>query len=430
MPGTAMPGWPDLTSDQRRDVVAYIKAFSPFFEGASPERLELGSDPGGGDEAMEVGREVYVRLECDRCHGEEGRGDGSSAPTLEDWRGLPIRAADLTERWNFNGGSGVEAIHTRILTGLDGTPMPAALDAMRSGVVTEEEVWRLARYVASLGPAQRPGGDDVVLVRRREEGVPTTPGDSAWDEAPAVHFPLGGQVIERPRQFAPTVDGIRVQGFHDGSELALRLSWNDPSRSPNPAWDEWQARMANALYADGAELPTGPLPDAVAVQFPPEPGAGRRPYFLMGGGNDPVVLWRWDAVDGIGEVRARGMDQLEPLPESAVTGSAEWEAGRWTLVLRRPLQVADGPGPAFEEGVPVPVAFFAWDGSSAEAGRRAAVSSWYYLTLEEPRSNTVLVAPILAVLLTGGLGLFAVRRARSAEDRRRGGRATAAEVVG
>lgn len=430
MPGTAMPGWPELNSAQRRDVVAYLKTFSPFFEGPSPERLDLGADPGGGGDALEVGRDVYVRLECDRCHGERGRGDGSSAPTLEDWRDLPVRAADLTQRWNFNGGSSVEAIHTRILTGLDGTPMPAALDALRSDVVTEEEVWQLAHYVAALGPAERPGGDDVVLVRLREEGVPTAPGDSAWDEAPVVYFPLSGQVIEPPRNFSPTVDGVRVQAFHDGSELALRLSWNDPSRSPDPAWAEWQARMAEALYVDEAEIPAEPLPDAVAVQFPPEPGAGRRPYFLMGGGNAPVVLWRWDADEGVTEARARGMDQLEPLPEAAVGGSASWEAGEWSLVLRRPLEVAEGPGPVFREGVPVPIAFFVWDGSSAETGKRGAISSWYYLQLEEPRSNAVFLAPLLAVLLTGGLGLVAVRRARSTERRRTAGSAASAEVVG
>ena len=52
----------------------------------------------------------------------EGRGEGSSAPDLTDDLGFPIRAADLSEPWNFNGGPTVDDIYMRMRTGLDGTP--------------------------------------------------------------------------------------------------------------------------------------------------------------------------------------------------------------------------------------------------------------------------------------------------------------------
>lgn len=416
LPGTTMPGWPNLSEGQRRDLVAHLKSYSRFFEsGPPPEPLDFGSDPGGGEAALEAGRAAYITLECERCHGQAGRGDGTSAPTLEDWRGHPIRAADLTEAWLLNGGSSVEAIHTRVLTGLDGTPMPAAIDAMNSGVVSPEEVWQLAHYVASLGPGEPPRVRDVVRVGRVEPGaLPADDADDAWDAAEAFYFPLAGQVIESPRNFAPTVDGVWVQGLHDGTELALRLRWNDPSRSPDPGWDEWQGKILGTLDLDGAAPPEGRPADAFAVQLPFEvPEGNERPYFLMGSSRDPVHLWTWDSETGVGEARARGLGALEPM-SAEVAGEATWQEGRWTLVLRRQIST-DGEGLTFVEGTPIPVAFFAWDGSSGETGARGSVSTWYYVLLERPASSAVVVTPLIAVLLTAAFGLVLVRRAQSRE---------------
>lgn len=416
LPGTTMPGWPNLSPGDRRAVVDYIKSLSPFFEGPAPETVSFSRDPGGGEEALASGRRAYETLECFKCHGEAGRGDGSSAPTLEDWRGLPIRTADLTEPWNFNGGSAASEIHARILTGLDGTPMPSAIEALQAAIVSEDEVWHLAHYVRSLAPATSPPLGQVVRVRRVEGELPSGPDDEAWEATEPIWFPLAGQVIEPPRLFAPTVDGVWVEGLHDGTDLVLRLSWNDPSRSPDPAWAEWQARIAESLYADGTEIATDPLPDAVAVQFPFEIPDGReRPYFLMGDDRDPVYLWRWDSRAGVSEARAAGLGNVEPAPGSGLVGTAGFERGRWRLALRRPLvpEGAEGEALAFREGAPIPVAFYAWDGSSGETGARGAISTWYYLLLEEPRSPIVFLVPLLAVLLTGGLGLLAARRART-----------------
>lgn len=413
IPGTTMPGWPNLSSRQQRDVVAYLKTLSPFFEHETPEPLEFTSDPGGGDEALESGREAYVTLECNRCHGEAGRGDGPSAPTLEDWRELPILAADLTEPWRFNGGGSAEEIHARLVTGLDGTPMPTQQDAVEADIVSADELWHLAHYVASLGPTRAPRLREVVRVERREDPPPEDPDDPAWSDVDAYYFPLVGQVIQLPRNFAPAVRGVWVQGMHDGRELALRLVWNDRSRSPDPSWTEWQEKVAAAVHDDGVPLPTEPLPDAFAVQLPFEvPGGMERPYFLMGSDRTPVYLWHWDAQDGGSERRARGLARTESLEGGALTARAVYEAGQWRLVFRRALEAEDGPGLAFPEGTPVPVAFFAWDGSNAEDGTRAAVGSWYYLVLEEPTSRMIYVTPLVVILLTGGLGIGLVRRAQ------------------
>ena len=406
-------------------MIAYIKGFSRFFAaGPPPEPMDFGSDPGGGDEALRAGAAAYVALECEKCHGEAGRGYGTSAPTLEDWRGFPIRAADLTEAWLLNGGSSVEAIHTRVLTGLDGTPMPAAIDAMNSGVVSPDQVWYLAHYVASMGPRDMPRVRDVVRVGRVEGPLPADGSDEAWAGAGTFYFPLAGQIVEPPRNFSPTVDGIYVQGLHDGTEMALRIRWHDPSESPDPAWDEWTVKILATLDLDGADPvatdSTGALlaraPDAFAIQFPFEiPEGMERPYFLRGDARNPVYLWMWSSEGGLSEGRGRGLGNEEALGGGDLRGEATWEEGRWTLVVRRPL-ISEGEGLDFAEGVPIPVAFQAWDGSSGETGRRGSISTWYYVLLEQPASRRVVIAPLVAVLLTGAFGLVLVRRARKEEN--------------
>jgi DMSO reductase family type II enzyme heme b subunit len=414
MPGTAMPAWPNLSESERLDVIATIKGFSRFFDGADPQLPELASDPGGGADAIESGRAVFETLECWKCHGTSGRGSGQSTPTLEDWRELPIRAADLTEPWMFNGGGGAEAIYIRMMTGLDGTPMPAYSDAVASEVVSPQELWNVAHYVASLAPTLEPRIADLVTASRTDAALPTNADDEAWAEAKAFYVPLVGQVIELPRNFSPTVDGVWIRALHDGSRVAMRLEWGDPSNSPDPDWTEWQTKIVGAMTADGATLsPDAPMSDGIAVQFPAEmPDGARRPYFLMGGANDPVTLWTWDSRSGVAEASGRGLGRMEPLSGGDLAGEAAWNEGHWELVLSRSIASGADGAIGMAEGVVIPLALFAWDGSSAETPDRGSVSSWIYLYLEEPASSNVVIAPILALVLSGGFLLLLVRGAQ------------------
>lgn len=414
MPGTVMPAWPNLDESERLDVVAYIKSFSRFFDGTDPQVPDLVADPGGGADALESGRAGFEALECWKCHGESGRGSGQSTPTLEDWREFPIRAADLTEPWLFNGGGGAEAIYLRMMTGLDGTPMPAYSDAVESEVVSPEELWHVAHYVASLAPTLAPQTADLISASRVDGALPATPGDDAWSSAKPFYVPLVGQVIRPPRNFAPTVDGMWIRALHDGSRIALHLSWGDPSNSPDTTWAEWQTKVVATLVADGATLsPDAPLTDGIAVQFPAEvPDGSERPYFLMGESNDPVTLWTWDSRSGPAEASGRGLGRIDRLTGGDLAADASWNEGHWELVLTR--TIGSGAEGAIElaEGVVIPVAMFAWDGSSAESPDRGSVSSWIYMYLEEPSSSKVFIAPIIAVLLSGGLLLLLVRGAQ------------------
>ncbi len=423
MPGTSMPGWERHLSRRDRDaLVAYLKTFYPGFETfGQPDPLPFGRAPRASAERIAEGREVFQRIECWQCHGDSGRGAGSSAPTLEDDWGYPIRAADLTRNWRFDGGGSVEDIHRRILTGLDGTPMPSSADLVDAGVVTADELWSLAHYVRSLSPEREPRIREVIRIPRLDGGtLPTGLDDPRWGEAEAFHIPLVAQIIVAPRWFDPSINAVEVRGFHDGAELVLHLAWHDRSRSPDPLWADFQARVLEVMEPHDGEPPEpGPRPDRITVQLPLElPRGMDRPYFLKGDARSPVLLWQWssDRPGTAVRARARGVRDVQDIPGAGISAEARWDDGRWELLLRRPLEPADPDADlTFVEGVSIPIAFQAWDGDNGEDGTRGSISSWFFIHLEPETPPTVFVAPLLAMVLTGGLGLLVVARAQRRE---------------
>ena len=421
MPGTSMPaGKNTLSSGEREAVVRYVKGFSSAFATA-PTALQFNGNPGGGPAAIDSGRALYRRIECWKCHGDAGRGDGRSAPTLKDDFGNPIRAADLTQNWMFNGGPEADDIYRVLRTGLDGTPMPSFSDLIDGNIVSDGDLWRIAAYVRSLSPERAPRVRDVVNAARIEGALPSGPDDSTWTRADRYYFPLVGQVILRPRNFAPTVSGVWVQALHNGEQLALRVTWHDPSQSPNSSWNIWRGRMARAMTSDdsAAADTTSPLADRLAVQFPARLSEGmERPYFLMGSAEQPVYLWQWESEPrAAAEGLARGVGRFEPLAGApdTLTSAAIYDRGEWRVQFVRALATADSVNQLqFVPGRAIPMAIFAWDGSNGEAGTRMSVASWVNISLGEPTRAGTYLWPLLAMLSTGGLGLVVIVRAQRA----------------
>ncbi len=426
MPGTAMPGWQERLSERERDdVVAYVKSFSQFFAGTTATAVTLGGAPGSSTESIAAGKAAYEKLECFKCHGQAARGDGTSAPTLKDDWGHPIRAADLTASWNFRGGSSVEDIYTRLRTGLDGTPMPSFTDAIENKLITDEQLWQVAQYVRSLSPTEPPRVREV-LRAHLVDTLPAGPDDAGWSAAERHWVPLVGQIIVKPRWFAPTVDGVWVQALHDGTRLALRVTWHDPSRSPTPAWDEWLGRVAQTMTdADGA-LPTRQGPDRLTIQFPATRGEDAElPYFLQGSRRGPAHLWRWTSdPDASEEGTATGMGRFTARAGTReIAHASRFDAGEWRVQLTRALQSADSTAPRFVPGATTPIGVFVSDGSNGEDDVRASVSTWYAIYLDVPTPPRVYLAPAASALLTAGLGLSVIasaqRRARRGDSNRR-----------
>ncbi len=194
IPGTAMPGWKHKLTEAERDaLVAFLKTLSDYFDIPPGDPVDVVKPelPPTADD-LAAGRALFDEMQCFKCHGPEGRGDGPSAATLTDDWGMPIEPADLTRGWRFNGGPEVEDIYTRLRTGLDGTPMPSLGDVVDAGVVSEAQLWQLAQYIRSLSVGRTAFGDIGIRMRRvaldREADSDAGQGFVTEDLAPAL-FP-------------------------------------------------------------------------------------------------------------------------------------------------------------------------------------------------------------------------------------------------
>jgi mono/diheme cytochrome c family protein len=164
--GSAMPGWQKLLPESDiRAVVDYVKTFSPRFASETPRALTTAPPVAASPESIGRGAAAYTKLQCDKCHGMDGRGTGAVTTAFEDdWR-QPLRAADLTEPWTFHGGSTSSEIFMRFRVGMSGTPMPSFKDA-----ASDLEMWDLANYVVSLArkPVWEMTPDEVTAFYARQ----------------------------------------------------------------------------------------------------------------------------------------------------------------------------------------------------------------------------------------------------------------------
>ena len=86
-------------------------------------------------------KDVYFKLGCDNCHGDDGKGTWETP--CYDEQGLPSPPRDLVHD-PFKGGFEPESIYLRLFLGMPGTPHPAA------GNVPEDQLVDLVQYCRSL----------------------------------------------------------------------------------------------------------------------------------------------------------------------------------------------------------------------------------------------------------------------------------------
>ena len=144
-----MPHWLPLTDQDRVDLVAYVKHFSPRWVTEKPGTpIVIPPEPPVTADRIKQGLVLFQKLECWKCHGVTGRGNGPSADTLTDDENRPIKPFNFHDSQRFKCGSSDEAMYKDFMTGLDGSPMPSFSDN-----VTPDQAWSLVMYLRTLQPA-------------------------------------------------------------------------------------------------------------------------------------------------------------------------------------------------------------------------------------------------------------------------------------
>jgi len=143
-----MPSWNPLSDQQRADLVAYVKHFSERWKTDKPGTpIEIPPAPAVTADRIKSGQALFQKLECWKCHGVEGRGNGPSADTLTDDQNRPIKPFDFHDQTKFKCGSDDRDLYRIFMTGLDGTPMPSFADNVKP-----DEAWDLVFYLRTLQP--------------------------------------------------------------------------------------------------------------------------------------------------------------------------------------------------------------------------------------------------------------------------------------
>jgi cytochrome c oxidase cbb3-type subunit 2 len=143
---TNMPSWIALTVEERANLVAFIKTFSPRWKTEKAgDPIQIPPEPALTVASIQHGKELFQKLECWKCHGNEGRGDGPSASTLTDSNDQPIRPYNFTSDNRSKCGRTNQDLYKIFMTGLDGTPMPSFAD-----VIKPEDAWDLVHFLRTL----------------------------------------------------------------------------------------------------------------------------------------------------------------------------------------------------------------------------------------------------------------------------------------
>jgi hypothetical protein len=380
-----------------------------------------------------------VEIGCVKCHGNLGRGDGPSAPTLVDDLGHPIRAADLSQGWTLRGGSSREDIFRTMTTGLNGTPMASFSDSL-----TPEQRWAITDFIVSLSGTDGPGYTNLVVAKYVPDPIDLKNGAASFQSAPVARLPIIGQITEPGREFHPPATAVDVQAIYDAESIALLVRWHDRSAEktgkngpslPVPPEEEEQApgggggtatagaSSANpfgdaevAPTAAGQAQPPGGAPqdpfaeaapaaglpsefsDAMSIQIPSAvPTGARKPYFIFGDSQNSVDLWFFDLArpDPI-QFTGKGSADIAPNDTGDLTGVASYDQGEWLVIFKRPIVPTSGA--QFSAGAFMPIAFSVWDGFSRERGNRRGLTVWESVYIE-PEVVPSAVGPMLRTAL-------------------------------
>jgi mono/diheme cytochrome c family protein len=141
-----MPNAKFLNDSEKKALVAYVKGFSERFSAEDPCKQIVATIPKwvGTKDSIAKGQEIYKRMKCPDCHGNNGTGDGpKSNDIVDDW-GNKIVPFNFTTG-DLKRGSSPENVFLTFTSGLDGSGMPSYEDSLKN-----DERWNLVSYTLKL----------------------------------------------------------------------------------------------------------------------------------------------------------------------------------------------------------------------------------------------------------------------------------------
>lgn len=452
LPGTSMPGWNHLlTEEQVRSLIPLLKGFdiSGFWapEDADDELFDedghylkddyvvvhdvesLDNPVAYSEESTREGEKLY-REACEECHGESGRGDIiSGKPLADDWE-QRIWPRNLHKPWNWRSiywdyrdpklrQKTIDALYLRITLGLPGTPMPVnrATTEGDKDPISREGRWHLANYLYDLALKASPAKGEMVVANYLDNGVPDQLNDPRWSEITPVNIHLIPNTIQGERLYTPLNDMVSIRAYFDDERVALLLELDDrtDSRPGNPYTEQIQ----------DAQYPLNE--DALALQFPSLDSYEItpmviKPSFRHGEPERPTQIWYWQAgkhtpyrEPKFSLLSGNGLkNTLQREQDGLLSGSSVWSQGRHSLLfIANRFADENRRATQFLEDVPIPLSLANWDGSNGEQGSRHTLSSWNWMVLKKPVSKSErYLFPVIITLLLWLLGLLLMKLQR------------------
>lgn len=284
-------------------------------------------------------------------------------------------------------------------------------------VITLVLAGMLAGVVGAPGCSPAPPPAPLAqVVALRTAAVPETPTDAAWDAAPEYVAKLLLQDLVEPRQMETTTSQVRVRALFDGSRLAFRLQWADPSANDLPGPKRFcdacavqlPGRMEPTLPAPQMGEPGRPVeitywnaawqaaadgrgdsirdlyPHAVVDHYP-----FQAPPLEKGSPDQEAMALRYTPARAVGnnvagphakaveDLLAEGPGTLSPAPASNSTGRGAHTGEGWAVVLVRRLPQGLSPDLGTQ------VAFAIWEGGHEEVGARKMRTAWIPLMFQQ-----------------------------------------------
>lgn len=428
MPGSAMPPWAHLPEQDRRDLVRYVRALTHrgkvrrlIEQKMSPQKAEetatyvlevggpvdLPAPAAPSDDVIAHGKVVYKDY-CAKCHGAEGRGDGSQK--MEDDLGFRAYPRDFT-KGIFKGGVELRDLATRILGGMPGSAMP------NSEFKGRDDLWAVVHFVRSL---VKPGAQERVVQQRQTiKARRAGQWPVNWDQVEPTYIALMPLWWRDDR-----VEGVEVRAAHDGQKLAIELAWKDPIDNREQAhvatfgdgaalqfsgdadppffgmgdaagvvniW-MWKAAWENDLVTHADPYPRAMMSFDMAVKQLGPTAASQTPSKLDD--RDPKFYGGWGAGNLISDphrngsvenLHAKGFGTLQSqgLAGQVARGKGVWKDGLWRVSFERPLAAAGKGDVEFRPGRSVRMGCAVWDGQAGDRNGQKSVTIWHDLALAE-----------------------------------------------